>query len=184
MIATWLPVICSVVIAIAAVIAVFMTVKSQKSEHLKWMGSVDAKLSQFEISIQDIKNDIRSLTSNIFDISYRMGSKVADKQSPVRLTDFGQEISKNLDAPNWVKKISDVVQHEVKGMEPYDIQEFSFQYVQDDTHYSDENRRLIRDIAYEQGISEFEVRQVLGIELMDRLLNIEDKEAPRLVGKL
>ncbi|MCY4225640.1 MAG: hypothetical protein OXF06_12500 [Bacteroidetes bacterium] len=114
------------VIAIAAVFAVFMTVKSQKSDHLKWMGSVDAKLSQFGISIQDIKNDIRSLTSNIFDISYRMGSKVADKQSPVRLTDFGQEISKNLDAPNWVKKISDVVQHEVKGMEPYDIQEFSF----------------------------------------------------------
>ena len=41
------------------------------------------------------------------------------------------------------------------------------------THYLDKERKLIRRVAYEKGVTEEEVRRVIGLELRDKLLEIE-----------
>jgi len=45
-------------------------------------------------------------------------------------------------------------------------------------NYSEEELRLIKSLAYQNGISDFDVCRVLGFKLRDKLLEIEGKEAP------
>ncbi len=56
----------------------------------------------------------------------------------------------------------------VQGKEEYDIQHFSFKYI-DDYPYTDEEQSILRKVAYDRGVSEGQVRRVLGIELRDKL---------------
>ncbi|MCY4158099.1 MAG: hypothetical protein OXF48_00610 [Bacteroidetes bacterium] len=143
-----------------------------------WKGSVDTDRTNFKEFMSEIKNDIKDIRDSIFNISSQMTTKVADKQSPIRLTNLGKKISAKIDALTWAGRHAERVKENVKGKQPYDIQEFSFMYVQNHKNYSDEERILTRKIAYEEGLTEFEVRQVLGIELRDKLLTVEGKEAP------
>jgi len=178
MIIDWTSVVSGVIVAIAAVIAIRLTITSQKSDRSKWEGSVEARLVHLEKFLEKIDLKIDKITDKILPLFSHVSRKVIGSDSPLRLTDFGKEIAEKLNADHWADQLAETVKEEVKGKEPYNIQEFSFKYVQDDDHYSDEDRQFIRNVAYEKGVSENQVREVIGIELKDKLLEIEGESAP------
>lgn len=137
-----------------------------------WIGSVNTDRTNFKEFMREIKDKIDKIFS-------RLPPVVATGQSPIRLTDLGKAISKELDASAWANRIADTVQDRVKGKEAYDIQHFSFEYVDNDDKYTDKERSMIRRIAYENGVSEEQVRRVLGIELRDKLLAKMSMDTPR-----
>ncbi len=128
----------------------------------KWYGSVNTDRANFKEFMQEIRDKIDQ-------IFLRLPPAVAASQSPVRLTDLGKAISDDLDAVTWANEIAITVKDEVQGKEEYDIQHFSFKYI-DDYPYTDEEQSILRKVAYDRGVSEKQVRRVLGIELRDKLL--------------
>ena len=56
------------------------------------------------------------------------------------------------------------------GLDAYAIQEFSFDYADDERLYTEDETHTIRENAYENGLTDSQVRQIMGIELMDILL--------------
>ena len=165
-IVAWVTAIGALITALVAVLSLRSEKRKQEANMSKWMGSVDADMSTFKEFMKEIQQKIDQ-------IFLRLPPLVATKQSPLQLTDLGKEISDKLNALGLVSKFVDAVKDEVKGKEPYDIQEFSLTYVQDDTHYLDKERKLIRRVAYEKGVTEEEFRSVIGLELRDKLLEIE-----------
>ena len=60
----------------------------------------------------------------------------------------------------------------------YEIQEFSFDYVENELTPSEDERKAMRRTAYEQGARMEQIRRVLAIELRDKLLERAGLEAP------
>ncbi len=178
MIIDWTSVVTVIILAIATVTAVRLSIKSKKSDRSKWEAYVGARLDRLEKSLDRMELKLDKIGDKIFSIFSHVPRKVIGSESPHPLTDFGREIARKLNADHFAGKLAEVTKDEVKGKEPYDIQEFSFSYVQNDDHYSDEDRQIIRNVAYEKGVSENQVREVIGIELRDKLLEIEGKSAP------
>ena len=154
-------------------------IRKKIEEDGTWKGSVNTDRANFKEFMREIRNDIKEINGKISQIFSRLPADVATSQSPIRLTDLGRDISKNVEATAWVNKVYDTVQGKVKGQEAYEVQQFSFKYADNDDHYTEEERIRIRKVAYDvNGISENEVRQVLGIELRDKLLSMMSIDAP------
>lgn len=128
----------------------------------KWYGSVNTDRANFKEFMQEIRYKIDQ-------IFLRLPPVAAANQCPIRLTDLGKTISEDLDAVTWASEITTTVENKIQGKEAYDIQYFSFKYI-DDYPYTDEEQSILRKVAYDGGISEKQVRRVLGIELRDKLL--------------
>lgn len=137
----------------------------------EWKGEVNADRASFKEFMREIRDKI----DKIFD---RLPPVVAIGRSPVRLTELGQTISKEIEAPAWAGRIAAAVEDRVKGCEAYDIQDFSFSFVDGELQYSPDERRAIRKCAYEHGVSEEQVHRVLGIELRDKLLTLASLDPP------
>jgi len=135
-----------------------------------WKGSVDTDQTNFKEFMTEIKEKIDQIFS-------RFPPLLVTKKSPLSLTDLGKDVSNQLNATQWADKTAIVVLEKIKNKEPYDIQEFSFEYAQKDDSYSENERTLTRNVAYENGIKEEEARDIFGIELRDKLLKIEGKDA-------
>jgi len=108
-----------------------------------WKGSVDTDRTNFKEFMAEIKE--------IFDqIFSRLPPLLVANTNPLSLTDLDKNISNQLSATQWADKTAIVVLEKIK--EPYDIQEFSFEYAQKDDSYSENERTLTRNVAYENGI--------------------------------
>ena len=95
----------------------------------EWKGEVNTDRTHFKEFMQEIRKKI----DQIFD---RLPLTVSVGQSPIRLTDLGKVISKELDAPTWAGRLAIIVEDRVKGKEAYDIQEYCFEYVNEHLQYS------------------------------------------------
>ena len=144
----------------------------------EWKGAVDTDRKSFKEFMKEVRDDLKEIRNDIGKIFVRIGPKVSEGQSPVRLSDLGSSISKEINALEWAVKVASAVQGQVKGLEAYEIQDFSFKYAENETHYSDQEQRDIRRSAYEKGVTEEQVRRVLGIELRDRLLELVLMDTP------
>ncbi|MCY4672312.1 MAG: hypothetical protein OXD43_00855 [Bacteroidetes bacterium] len=177
----------SILTLVIITVGVFVALRSWRGSTHKnikddgiWKGSVDADRANFKEFMREIREDIKEINGKIDkindalrDIFSRLPAKIETTQSPLGLSDLGKDVSKDLDAVSWANKTADMVQDKVKGKEAYQIQRFSFEYADRDDHYTDEERNQIHRIAYDRGISEEQVRRVLGIELRDKLLSIK-----------
>jgi len=115
-------------------------------------------------------DQIRELNDKFSRIFYRLISEVESKGSPIHLTDLGKSISQQLGAVAWVEEIASIVKNQVKGKDEYQIQTFSFNYMSNENQYTDEQRGLIRKVAFDNSIYEDEVYRVLALELRDVLI--------------
>ena len=134
----------------------------------KWYGSVNTDQANFKEFMQEIRDRIDQ-------IFLRLPPAVAASQSPVRLTDLGKAISEDLDAAAWANEIAITVKNKVQGKEEYDIQHFSFKYI-DDYPYTDEEQSILRKVAYDRGVSEEQVRRVLSMELRRQIAGLRSGE--------
>ncbi len=143
-----------------------------------WIGSINTKQKDFKETIQEIKNDIREINNNILKIFSRLGPGFIEGESPLRLTEQGQEVAKKLNATDWAEKTAEILKNEVADKEAYNIQEFCFVYASRDENYADNELKSILEYAYSNGVPKENVQSVFGIELRDKLLKMKGLEAP------
>ncbi|MCY3628508.1 MAG: hypothetical protein F4065_07425 [Rhodothermaceae bacterium] len=168
----WIIAIVSILSLLITFVVVAITVGTKIFHVSRWSGSVDTKLSHLEEFMKKLDRKFDRIRDQLPAPNVMVG------RSPLRLTEFGNDISKKIDGVNWASRIAETLTDHIQGKEAYDIQEYSFDYVLNKIKLSEEQLSLIRNVAYKKGIPEKGVRQVLGIELRDKLLDIMELEVP------
>ena len=152
----------------------------------EWKGRVDTKqegvetrLEGVETKLESVETAIKELAKEVrADIKRLLGflpSAVIEGGSPLRLTKLGRDVSAEVDAPSWAKNLADDLELQMRGKEPYEIQEFCFGYVSALDLSADQQRR-VNQSAYDHGLPEEQVRSVMALELRDSLLARTDLE--------
>lgn len=135
----------------------------------QWKGKVDEAQSAFKTALESFMEEIRADIKSIFE---RMAPVTATSGSPIRLTDLGHKISARLDANAIADSLVPQLRARVSGMQPYEVQEFCFTYVRGSEFApSDDLKTLILQCAFDNGINQEQVLDVIAIELRDRLLS-------------
>ena len=163
-----------VVVAIIAIITVAFKV-------ISWIVSVDQGQASLKTSadsdrsaLRDFMKEIREDIKKIF---HRLPTPAVAGSSPLRLTDFGQEIADNFGAVEWAKGLAPKLVDEVQGKEPFEIDARCGEYVNDNwpTAFW---RRKVQKCSYEMGTAENSVLNVLKVVLRDELLKLLEGEPP------
>ncbi len=142
----------------------------------RWTSNVDAARKGWSEVAGQIRTDIEQIRSRIDALFTAFGRQTLGAESPLRLTEFGQELSKNLKTTAWAARTADSVQEEVAGMEAWEIQDYCFTYSKE--RLSEDRERDVKRVAYEAGVEDLQVRNVLAVELRDQLLALVGLEAP------
>lgn len=142
----------------------------------RWTNKVDEAKDGWKSAVRDFKKELRRVRKRVDALFEAFGRQTIGAESPVRLTEFGQELSKKLKATAWAVRTADSVRGEVEGKEAWEIQDFCFTYSKE--KLSDERERDVKRVAYEAGIEDVKVRNVLAVELRDQLLNLLGLDAP------
>ena len=131
----------------------------------KWTGEVNSDRDRFNKFIKEVRDDIKTILS-------RIPPSVVVGSSPLRLTELGEKISKEIHAKEWAKEIANDLIESVKDKQPYEIQETCIQYIDDDFDPDDDLNIKLNASAYENGVPKEQLMKVLAIELRDRLLEL------------
>ncbi len=137
----------------------------------RWVGSVNEHRNIVKDTLAEIREDVKNILK-------RIPPSTVASESPLRLTDFGQDISEQLDAKTWARRTAAQLRNEVEGKQDFEVQEFCFDYVGTQFKPDDEQGRKVGKIAYEHGIDREQVLKVLTIELRDALLEMRLPDAP------
>ncbi len=146
-------------------------IRKEIRENQQEIREIRKEIRENQQLIRDNQEKIQELKDSNSRIYYRLFSEIESKRSPIHLTDKGKNISEQLDAVAWVERVASMVHDQVKGKDAYQIQSFSFDYMSDKNQYTDEEHRLIRHVAFENGLYEDEVHRVLALELRDKLIS-------------
>lgn len=150
-----------------------------------WAGGVNANQSSFARSLKRVEerfeNDIKRIENNIKELQMDLhnlnmsfaASKTVVSKSPFHLSEVGQKVSTALDVPAMADRLVPVIRPRAKGKLAYDIQELCFNFARSEYEPSPEIDARIKEYAYENALSRYEVLDVLAIELRDRLLALE-----------
>ena len=140
----------------------------------QWKGKVDEAQSAFKTTLDSFMVEIRAelgrIHARIDDVFGRLSGDVTEGASPLRLTALGKSISEMFDAPRWAEDIARTLTHRVEGMLAYDVQEFCRSYVRDEFKPTSDQEARIKECAYEKGLNQSQVLNVLAVELRDALL--------------
>ena len=139
----------------------------------RWTSNVDGTLASLKESAdrdraaftsvaKEVREDIKKI------LLYLSPRSPIESKSPYRLSEFGEEIATKLEARRWATQLAPPLMTEVEDMEPFEIDDFSREYVAD--RLSAEWRRQVAICAYEIGIERAHVEVVLAIVLRDELL--------------
>ena len=119
----------------------------------EWKGRTDDSVSAIKDTIREIREDIKKILG-----------------SPLRLTEFGEEISRRLDARSWATETASVLLPEVRGKQAFQVDEFCETYVQ--TRLSEEWKTEVARCAYELGRDRESILSVLRVVLREELLSL------------
>ena len=138
----------------------------------KWIGSVNTDRTSFKEFMEEIRADIKAIFS-------RLPPTTVSRQSPLRLTDLGKAISEKLNAKNWARQAAPALVKDMKGKTAYEIQEHCFKYAENHKFEdSPDMARAILDCAFEHGLKDSQVRDVLGVELRDMVFGCMGQKLP------
>lgn len=132
------------------------------------------RLKHLEEAVFRIEKTLTKL-SDIF--MQRFGEPVAGSSSPITLTDYGKDISNQVDAKSISDIYVDLIKADAAGKNPYEIQEICFDYAKTKMlEHLKENHpdkyNVVVNYAYQSGIEAQKVTYVIGIELRDKLLDL------------
>ena len=142
-----------------------------------WMGRVDNDRAEFREFMGVIRTDIKEIRGNIGGIFVRLGETTVRNESPLRLTELGEAVSRELQARQWAVTTAKGLMERTKSMEPYDIQEFCADYVRHELDSGEGLDKRIRACAYRRGLTRGQVLDVLAIELRDKLIEVSPTRA-------
>ena len=135
-----------------------------------WKGGVDEHrkgMDEHRKTVSDFMGEIRADIKRIFD---RLPPVPAGVQtgSPLTLTDFGQEMSKNMGAANWAVEVAPTLQGDLVGKQAFEVDAFSRKYVYEQMR---EDPRVAK-CMYEMGVERDNALNVLHVVLRDRLIAV------------
>lgn len=143
----------------------------------EWKRGVDEDISSFEEFSERVEASLSKIERDIKDLSERIPVPIIKGSSPLSLTEFGKEVSSEINAKDWAKSKSQTLWRELDGKEPYEIHEFCETYVQSEVNVEDIEGSIKRTI-YEHGLKRDDVMSLLAIELRDslfRALQLDDE---------
>ena len=140
-----------------------------------WVGGVNRDRKSFVSFVEEIKTDIKEIKNNLTRILIQLARRPAFvPDSPLRLTDFGEEISLYLEAGKWADKLAPDVKKGIEAEDSpvdtnYDVQEYCLYYTQH--HQLDSDLvRAIKNCAFDKGVDAEIVKRVFALVLRDKLL--------------
>lgn len=140
-----------------------------------WKSKVDSGMSGAEKSMEGFRSEMRDfmreIRSDIKKIFNRL-SPTTGSGSPISLTELGEKVSREIDAPEWARRMAPAFLDEVKGRSPYSIQEFCMDFCTSKYKPDDDLKNRFEQCAFDNGIDLDSVLRVLGVELRDRLFEL------------
>ena len=127
-----------------------------------WAGRMTEFKSNTSKMLQEIRDDVKKIFDRLAPTSVTSGS-------PLRLTELGQKISRELNAQSWAQRVSEDVSGLATGKEPFEVHEISANFVSS-YQFDDKRDAAIRKCAYENGLERKQVLDVLMVVLRDVLL--------------
>lgn len=137
-----------------------------QSKFIRWTAVVDADRKEFREFMTEIREDVKK-------ILLRTQPTPIATSSPIRLTDLGETISNHINAKSWAKTEADNLLEKTRGMDSLEIQTLSFDHAENHEP-NDLLLSKMQESAFESGIDLLGVRKVLGVELRDRLLQLNN----------
>lgn len=143
----------------------FMTAVNER------INNVDEGINKVNERINKVSEKINSVNKKVDEIINRFPpNQIVHRDSPIKLTSFGAEISNSLSAKVWAESQVPNLFEDIKEMQPFEISEKCEKYVEAKFE-QDENLQIsIRKGAYEHGASIEEIQTVYQVELRDALL--------------
>lgn len=129
-----------------------------------WYGVVNSDRDNFREFMSEVRSDIKQILG-------RLPVKPITSSSPIKLTELGQRISTNIDAKLWAQETAKKLIRETNGMDSFQIQDHSFEYVKN-LNLDESLLKKMRNSAFQEGINLDGVKDVMGIELRDCLLQL------------
>ncbi len=93
------------------------------------------------------------------------------------LTDLGKEVSEKIAGTEWARRLTADLKEQAAGKAAHEIQAICMEYART-LEFSSDEKTLVLEVAFEHGLAESDVREVVAIELRDRLLKLAEPEAP------
>ena len=146
----------------ASIVVLALAVATATGRLLMWIGGVNEHKSEVSEFMREIRADIKR-------IFQRLPSKTPDRGSPVRLTALGAEVAKQIGARRWAVNQAGALRERVQGRAPYRIQDFAFEYVRYEYRPAGQFEAQLEAVAYQDGVTNEEVHDVLAIALRDEL---------------
>ena len=174
----------TLVMATVAVITLF----TSEWKSGKWRSAVDSH-------IRNLQSEVRNVQRHIINIWRRLDGEepLFYKNSPMKLSKRGKELADELNLDKIANKsVGHAIyvisfkatkdQKDIDQLNAYDLEEECFRYVHNDLidHLKEESPEEFRNLfntAYDKGLAKEEVLQIIGILLLERIL--ESKNTPR-----
>ncbi len=129
---------------------------------LFWLRDVHNMKEGWQAFAKEIRDDIKKIFERI------PPPITLEAASPLRLSELGKTISKSLNAAEWAAKVAPGLDPEVAGKQPFEIDQFSDEYVE--RRLDAQDTEWVAKQAYESGVTPAAVRAVLRVLLRDELI--------------
>lgn len=143
------------------------TVKEIQAEQKDFRKEVTEKFAQLGERVRSVETSIDHL---------RSPTPGTTNNSPRTLSKLGKKISNEIRAKDVVESIAPEWAKRTKGMERFDVQELCYEYVYKELETNPQLERRMKESAFVNGVDMRTIREVLSIELRDRLLNAKNKK--------
>lgn len=132
-----------------------------------WIGRVNSDRENFKEFMKEVRDDIGKIRDDIGEIFRKLPSSPVDSLSPLQLNDLGDQIADHMDAKAWATALSEKILKQIEGMEDYEIDEYSKDYV---SRLDEAWQRKISSSAYKFGLERNSIELVLAVVLRNVLL--------------
>ena len=168
-----------IVLVVAAIGAVFYSGR--------WSGKVNAVLEYLKESIEEARNNQKSMEKSIEEVKNNFKSieitvnevkndlelsSLVMKGSPIQLTKLGKKVSTDLSVKSWTEQHAEHVLDQTTGKPEFKVFEMCVEYVACQFNEDPVLNGKIREGAYESGCDVEQLKKVYEVELRDALLSI------------
>ena len=168
---TWIFIALGSAVALAAFIRSLWKARLEKeTKRARWEGGIDADRKAFSDLLSEVRDDVKRL------LRRTPGGTVAGR-SRLGLTDLGKKVSRKIAGAEWARRLAPDLKEQLAGKAAYEIQAACMEYART-LELSGDEKTLVLEVAFEHGLAESDVREVVAIELRDRLLKLAEPEAP------
>ncbi len=138
----------------------------------KLLGGLQTKVEGIDMSLTEFKNDTKTEMSELRNLfASFVQTPVTRAQSPISLTEVGEDLAKYINADNLVNKYHDSVTIP-DNVSAYEIQEICFNFTKNELFelLDPVEKSVVRKIAYDKGRTIQELMEIVGVKLRDYFL--------------